>query len=991
MKDPAPPASGPRLAFGEFHLDVARYRLLRGMREIQLRPKSWDVLGFLVKHPGLLVTKDALHREIWSDTAVSDDALTKSISELRRALGDTRRTPRFIETVHGRGFRFVAEVREIGDEGADSSGSRSPAGEESGGEPGIHFVGRQAELRRLHDCLRRAGQGERQIVFVTGEAGIGKTTLAEEFLRSPAARGRDVHVLRGQCVQQHGQREPYMPVLEALERILGSPAGPPLIPLFRRMAPCWYAQIPWLLSEAEPLTLPSAMMTAPPERMLREIAAFLEALAARTTIILVLEDLHWSDSASADLVAFLAERRDPARLLILATFRPAEAATEDHPIREIKQTLRAHRRCLDLALDYLSPSNVRDYLRRRFGDGILELAPLIHRRTDGNPLFVVAVLEELIQRGQLVSTDSGWTLQVSVDGLDLAVPEDLLDMVTAQFARLGPDERGVLEAASVAGLSFVPATIARALGRDPEDVEGVAQQLARTFVFLSAVGGEGAGSPARRYDFTHALHHQAIYEQIPELRRQRLHLTIAEMLESTSGERVADVAPELSVHFERGGDLPRAAKYLAICAARAQQQQAPQEVIRCAELALTFLAREPHTPERDQRELELRMSLGVSLHLTRGYSAPAVRSNYEHARRLCETVGDTRQMFEVLHVAWYAQMVGSNLGAAQETADELARLAEIPGAPEFHLRATLARGRTQFWTGHFGPADRLCSEALRDLSVIEARAEVYGVDPMVGACGIGSMALWFLGHPEQARARAERGIAYAEKSGRPHSVASACIHAVMLELFRRDGDAAARLAARTTRICADHSAANFGPMARVFAGAALAEQGDPEGGLSAMVSALADHRDVVGTHITDIMLGLMGAACARAERWTDGLRWVDEGIALSEASHERAYIAELWRVKGELLLGKAGTERKTRSGGAVRSADAGRCFHRALEIAQAQEARSLALRSAISLARLARRHGGAGEARAQLRSIYDSFTEGLDTRDLQEAKALLEA
>jgi DNA-binding winged helix-turn-helix (wHTH) protein len=969
-------------------MDVARYRLLRGQREIPLRPKSWDVLRFLLEQAGLLVTKEALHREVWADTAVSDDALTKSISELRRALGDTRRTPRFIETVHGRGFRFMAEVREIGDERGDSSGTRFAAVEDSGGEPGVHFVGRQAELRRLQECLRRAGQGERQLVFVTGEAGIGKTTLAEEFLRSPAARGPDVHVLRGQCVQQRGQREPYMPVLEALERILGSPAGPPLIPLFRRMAPCWYAQIPWLLSAAEPLSLPSAMMTAPPERMLREITAFLEALAARATIILVLEDLHWSDSASADLVAFLAERRDPARLLILATFRPAEAATEDHPIREIKQTLRAHRRCLDLALDYLSPANVRDYLRRRFGDGILDLAPLIHRRTDGNPLFVVAVLEELIQRGQLVSTDPGWTLQVAVDGLDLAVPEDLLEMVGAQFTRLGPDERGVLEAASVAGLSFVPSTVARALGRDPEEVEGVAQRLARTFVFLNAVSGEGAGSPARRYDFTHALHHQAIYEQIPELRRQRLHLTIAEMLESTSGERVADIAPELSVHFERGGDLRRAAKYLAICAARAQQQQAPHEVIRCAELALTFLAREPHTPERDQRELELRLLLGVSLHLTRGYSAPSVRANYEHTRRLCEAVGDASQMFEVLHVAWYAQMVSSKLDAAQETADELARLAEIRGTPEFHLRATLARGRVQFWTGHFGTADRLCSEALRVPSgqAVEVHAEAYGVDPMVGACGIGSMALWCLGHPEQARARAAHGIAYAEKSGRPHSVASACIHAVMLELFRRDGDVAARLAARTERICADQPAANFGPMARVFAGAALAEQGDPERGLSTMVSALADHRDVVGTHITDIMLGLMGAACARAGRWTEGLRWVDEGIALSEASHERVYIAELWRVKGELLLGQAATGK-----GKKRSPDsARRCFHRALEISEAQEARSFALRTAISLARLARRHGGAVGARARLRSLYDSFTEGFDTKDLQEAKALLD-
>ena len=191
------------------------------------------------------------------------------------------------------------------------------------------------------------------------------------------------------------------------------------------MAPCWYVQIPWLLSDGEPAGFQGAMMSAPPERMLREIGAFLESWATGSTIVLVLEDLHWSDNATADLLSFLAQRRDPARLLILGTFRPVEAATHDHPIREVKQTLRARRRCVDLALDYLSTAEVREYLRGRFGDEIPDLAPLIHQRTDGNPLFVVALVEELIRRGQLALTGGGWAMSVAAEDVQLAVPEDL--------------------------------------------------------------------------------------------------------------------------------------------------------------------------------------------------------------------------------------------------------------------------------------------------------------------------------------------------------------------------------------------------------------------------------------------------------------------------------------------------------------------------------------------------------------------------------------
>src|SRR5215475_3664833 len=490
MTTPSTLAPGQVVAFDIFQLDIARHRLWRGEREIPLRPKSWDLLCYLVARPGVLVAKEILHREIWPDTAVSDDALTKVIAELRQALGDNPQAPRLIETVHRRGFRFIAKIRSLdnAEPGAPRTGGLSPSTLALGRrEPPVPFVGRQPQLSTLQECLRLADQSERQIVFITGEAGIGKTTLTDEFVRVTAQRDPNLYLLHGRCIPQHGQREPYMPVLDALERVLSSSFGSALVPQLRRIAPCWYVQIPKLLSEGAPPGFQGAMMTAPPQRMLRELGAFLESIAADATVVLVLEDLHWSDHATTDFLSFMAERRDPARLLIIGTYRPAEASTQDHPIREVRRTLRAHRRCIELALDYLSVADVREYLGRRFGENVHDLAPLVHERTDGNPLFVIAIVEELIRRGELMSTHDGWIVNhVVKDRAHLAVPNDLVEMFTAQLESLTGDERAVLEAASVAGLSFAPWAAARALGRDAEDAETMALHMVRSHLFLHA-------------------------------------------------------------------------------------------------------------------------------------------------------------------------------------------------------------------------------------------------------------------------------------------------------------------------------------------------------------------------------------------------------------------------------------------------------------------------------------------------------------------------
>src|SRR5262245_58804546 len=864
-----------QLTFDAFHMDLARHRLWQGEREIPLRPKAWDVLRYLIERPDFLVTKDALHHAIWADTAVSDDTRTKLIAELRQALGDSPRTPRIIETVHGRGFRFVAQVKEAS---RDVSTAPQPLGASGA------FVGRQAELAKLHEALRLARQGARQLVLITGESGIGKTALTEEFLRVAISHEPGLYILRGQCIQQYGQREPYMPVLDALERLLGSPLGAPLIPLFRRFAPCWYVQIPWLLAEGEPSGFQGAMMTAAPQRMLREIGAFLDAMATHATVILVLEDLHWSDHATTDLLSFLAERRDPARVLTIGTFRPADASTQEHPIREVRQTLRSRGRSVDLALPYLSPADLAAYLRHRFGEGLEHLASLIHERTDGNPLFAVAIVEDLIRRGRLQRAGGAWVLVAVTHGDDLAVPSDLTEMVTAQFHGLGSEERVILEAASVAGVSFAPWAIARALGREVEEVEAVAEQLVRTHLFLATGSRADDHGPVRRYDFFHALHHQVIYEQIADERRRRLHQAIGEALESASGDRLAEIAAELSVHFERSRDHARAVKYLRLCITSAQQRFAHQEAVTYARNARSLLEALPEGPPRQRAELEIRLLEGVALNATRGYLSPEVQQNYERARQLCEQVGDVRQLFEIVFAACYAQVSSQDEAEARRGIEELSRIAQRVNTPELELRAEVASGRLEMWNAHFGVAVGIFRHVLERVAAesVEFHPGIYGVHPVFAAYAHAGVALWFHGFPDQGLGHALQGVAHAEKSGRLFDLASGLCHLAFIELSSGRADAAASAAARATAVCRDHEIVYFQPLAEFIGAAARVELGDVTAGLAEMTGLLADQRAVTAAFLTDFMLMMMASAHGRLGRWGEALACVEEGIAIAE-------------------------------------------------------------------------------------------------------------
>src|SRR5262245_59883529 len=303
----------PAILFSPFRLDPGNARLWRESQVIKLRPKSFAVLRYLLERPGQLVTKEELLNAVWPNTYVSDALVKDSILEIRKALGDDPRAPQFVETVHRRGYRWLASLRSASPVPSSEFKVQSSSLAPSPQHLPPTLVGREAELRQLHQWLGKALDGKRQIVFVTGEPGIGKTTVVEAFLERIEG---ELWIGRGQCVEHYGAGEAYMPVLEALGRLCREPGGTQLMELLNQYAPTWLAQMPALLKTNELEAVQRRAQGATHERMLREMVEAIDALTAERPLILCLEDLHWSDVSTLELLAVVARRQETARLLV---------------------------------------------------------------------------------------------------------------------------------------------------------------------------------------------------------------------------------------------------------------------------------------------------------------------------------------------------------------------------------------------------------------------------------------------------------------------------------------------------------------------------------------------------------------------------------------------------------------------------------------------------------------------------------------------------
>ena len=966
------------IRFGRYELDATQ-GLTHGGQEIRLTPKSLAVLWLLADRAGRVVSKDELFELVWADTAVTDSALATCIQEIRHALHDDARSPRFVETVHRRGYRFIARL---------SAGSTVPRREAVlPTQAATALFGRDGALDAVRSAFEAARVGPRQVCFIIGEPGIGKSALLGASI-AELTSSAGVTATLGQCIEQYGSGEPYQPLLDALMRLCRQPNGSHYVSILERYAPMWLVQLPGLLGTRQLTSLQRTLAGASRDRMLRELTNAVEAMAADEPLILSLEDVHWSDPSTLDWLLSVAQRPESAKLLIVATMRPLASAESSLPLGNLVETLRAKRFARQIVLDGLHSADVEQYVSTRFppaaGRSVRfgQLARRIHRHTGGNPLFIGTVLDDLVTHGVLSRSADGWALDESADVLVLSVPDSIRPVIERQVANLSPAQRDLLEAASVAGDSFYVSVVARAAGADPDEAESTMSKGASTRFLRDAAPAElPDGSVTSQVAFSHALYREAIYQPIPRGRKAELHLSVGELLESAWGNRSSEIAAELAVHFEQARDFERAVTYLQYAADNARRRSAFNEARLHYERALNLLGRLPKSDATAERELNLRMGLGAATMATRGWGAAEVEVEYAKARSLSQRLGDAPRLFPALWGQWLFYWGRGAVQTAHELATELRTMAEAAEDDDLRLQALHASWATSFSRGQFVETNDYAEQGigLYESDRHAALAQTYGShDAGVCAQSFGARALAFLGRPEDAVRSSDDAIALARRLEHPLSIALALTFRAAADQSLRDVGAAAEHAGEAVAVAREQSFALILAWASVTDGWAAVRGGDREAGLRQIRDGIAAARKSGSDQFQPYLLGLLSDACLSAARPAEGLQAVREALAFADRTGERFYLAELHRLHAELMLAARTTV-----------SDAEAALMSALEVARSQGASLLVLRVAVSLCRLAGDAPGKSKYLDLVRTARADLRSSVAVADAAEADSFL--
>jgi DNA-binding winged helix-turn-helix (wHTH) protein/tetratricopeptide (TPR) repeat protein len=956
------------LGFLDFTLDAANAQLSRGGQVVPLRAKAFDLLRYLAERAGRLVTKADLLEAVWPDTAVSEWVLTTTVRDLRDALGDDARQPRVIETVHRRGYRFIAAISSVGQR---DSARRTI------------LVGRQAELETLTRWWQQAQAGERQMVFVIGEAGMGKTALTDAFLGAAQNEASGDFaaplIARGQCIEQRGAGEPYLPVLEALERLSAQPGGAPLVELLRRRAPAWLVQLPGLLDPAECEALERRLGATTRERMLREMAAFVAALPA--PLVLVLEDLHWSDQATLELLSTLAQRRDPAHLMLIGTYRPVDVTLRNHPLRSMHQSLLAHAQCQDLWLTPLGEPDVAEVLLARWPRlaNATTLARLLHERCDGNPLFLVNVVDYLAAAGAITAVDGEWRLEGNPEVLAATVPPRLHELIEAHLERLDDVEQMALEAGSLVGRRFSAALIAAALDEDVVAIEKRLARLAHDGLMVSADGASEwpDGTVAGAYRFNHFQYQRVLRDRVPPARQRLLHQRSATRLEQAFTGHLSEVAGELALHFEASGQAEQAVVHLEEAAARSIRRGSNREAVTLLEHGLEIIDSLPPTAERMLRTIRLCLSLGPSMSPARGMADRRVEHVYQRARKLSEEGNDPVQLFQALLGLVGTYTAQGRLDRAQEATQQLERLLPVIPLPPFVFVGSFAIGTVKYHTGSLLEARQLLEAAL---SIGDVPLPPLSIDVHAATLGYLALVLVHQGRADQARScleqAANRPTAFERPFDRCLVAHIACfVHLILHDMERLAGSA------EQAATCGDSP--TVAAVGRFSRGCVLSASGEHARGLAMMREALDSYRAIGQRLALPEMLAVLAEGHAAAGETAAALACVADARVAAEQSGEIRYLAELHRLEGALHA--ASNDRNA----------AERCFREAVTIAREQGELLWELRAGTSRARMALQTGTRGAARRGIREDLERLVASVDEcagiPDLRDAQLVLAA
>lgn len=833
--------------------------------------------------------------------------------------------------------------------------------------------GRQRELAHLRRLLDEAIEGRRGLAFVTGEAGIGKTTILEAFLQSIPP---GVATARGQCVEHRGAGEPYLAILEAVGRLCRGAHGDAVVPLLARQAPMWLMQMPWLLGDDDLEPLQRRTVGATHARMLREMLEALETISAQMPLVLVLEDLHWSDPSTIDLLDALARRDEAARLLVVGTFRRGGTMAPRHPVDRLAQNLRGRGLCAEIAVGPLDPGAVEEYAAERLSADLADLvAGVLHERTGGHPLFVTSLLDSWLEHGLLDESPP------DVVRLGSGLPSTVRELIEASLTELDPGDRALLAAAAVDGVEFSAATVVAAAGRAPVDVESRLDALA-------AAGGPILPTDERRwpdgtvnaaYRFTHDLQREVLYDSMPASLRAQTHGAIGRRLDEAYRSAPKEIAATAAEHFVLAGDSARGVVALRRAAERALERLAHQEALEHLTAGDALLERMPEGAERWSEELALQPMLAAARVATAGWSSPDAETALLRSREVAERLGQRDELGWALFRLGSLYEVRGEYGRAEPLLEEALTVSGSVGGTGL---LTDSHARLACSLFHQGAFDRALEHAELGLAVHDGAyfnpvTAVYGDDAGAACHGWAALSLWFLGYPDRARRRALEAVTLTEDPRRRHGYANALVQAAIVEGYRLDF-AAARAHAEAAIAAAAHDGYHYRlAMAMIVHGWAMAAEGMFDRGIAEIEEGL-DASAETGAHMDDpYYFTLLADACARAGR-------TDAAFAALEAAHASAgrrffFESELVRIEGELLAR------------VDRGKDAEIRLRQAVDIARDRTSPTLELRAAMSLAARLRSEGRAEEAATLVSSPYSRLDEGHATHDLVAARALLDA
>jgi tetratricopeptide (TPR) repeat protein len=847
----------------------------------------------------------------------------------------------------------------------------------------LPLVGREHYLRELESSLNAVRTEGGMVHTIAAEGGFGKTTLVNHFLGAVGER-QPCLVARGRCSERLAGTEAYLPLLEALEGMLHASGSEDVSRTMRLLAPDWYAQVRPATSGLKPAG-PGPLGSW--EQMKRQLNALFRELTRTRPMVLFLDDVHWADASTLDLMAYVSDRFDSLRLLLLMAYRPGEAA-DNTPFMQLRSHL-LRGRYRETAVAPFSRAEVQRYLDIAFpGHTFPEsFVALLYERTEGAPLFLVDLMRQLVEQQVVTRAGEGWQVARPVQDLRPEMPASVRSLIQRTAERLLEEDRHILVAGSVQGFEFDSAVVARTLQIAAEDVEERLERIERTHGIIRLIEEHELSGrmPSLRYAFTHHYYHNVFHETLRAARRQKLSAATAAALREYRGAGGA-LASQLAVLYEAAHDFQQAATHYLAATKHAARVFANQETVLLARRGLEALAAIDPSADRDRLELQLQAALGFAMTSLAGYASPDVEAAYSRARELCDRLGDAAGRVAALFGIYRYYQVRARLRTAHEIGVEVLALAEQAGDPLQIVVAHNTMGPPLIHLGAYADAVRhlAAASAAYEPTQRPALRAVYGTDIGMTALLWRAMALWFLGQIEEAEDAHDSALAMAMEDSIPFELSYAHSMSAWFDHCRGNVAGVREHAERAIQIAGEHDLTYWLAIGTVFRAWAVTASGADTPADSATLKHTIERFQQKGVELNlPLYLSLWADTHRRNGEVAAGLDAVATGLHYVAANEDRCWEPELLRLRGEL-------EAMESSQSGASSASAEGSLRAALERSNALDSHSLALRASVSLARLLTTQKRTEEAHTLLSDGLRRFPSTRHTIELDAARARLD-